>query len=152
MGDFYTVVGRFTAAPTIPGTLCLITAGSTKRLRIWSVEIGSTNAAAVAGAEVSLGAPSTAGTGGASYTPLAEDSAAPASIFTALTATTVWSAEPTQPATWFFRGGIDVLATMLRQPAQPLIIPTSGRFAVRIETDNSATKVQWSCTVRVEEG
>lgn len=151
MGDIYTVVGRFVATPTIPGTLVLITAGATKRLRLHSLEIGSTNAAAVAGVDISLGTPTSAGTGGGAYTPLPEDPGAPAAIFTALSASTVWSAEPTQPTTWFFRGGLDALTTLLRQPDVPMIVPVSTRLAVRVEADGSATKVQWTVTLRVEE-
>ena len=151
MGDIYTVVGRITATPTIPATVALITAGATKRIWIHEVHIGSSNAAAVAGAEFSSGRPTTSGTGGASYTPLPVDPAAPAAIFTALTATTPWSAEPTQPATWDVREGFDVLTSYLWVPKQPLLIATSGRFAVRIETDNSSTKVQWTATIKVEE-
>ena len=151
MADVYTVVGRITAAPTIPATIVLIVGGATKRCRLVDMEIGSSNASALAGAEISVGRPTTSGTGGASYTPLAQDPAAPAAIFTALTATTPWSAEPTQPATWDARLGLDVLTTLLWTPPTPLIIPLNGRLAVRVETDNSATKVQWSCTLRIEE-
>ena len=151
MGDIYTVVGRITATPTIPATAVLVVAGASKRLWVHEVIAGSTNAAAVAGAELSGGRPTTSGTGGAAYTPLAADPAAPAAIFTALTATTPWSAEPTQPATWDFREGFDALASLIWVPKQPILIAVSTRWAVRIEADNSATKVFWTITLKVEE-
>lgn len=151
MGDLYTVTGRITATPTIPATVVLVTAGATKRCWLRELEIGSTNAAAVAGAEISVGIPTTAGTGGAAITPLPIDSAAPAAIFTALTATTPWSAEPTQPATWHLRTGIDALTTFIWVPPVPIVMALNSRLAVRIEADGSTTKVQWTCTLKIEE-
>lgn len=151
MGDIYTVVGRITAAPTIPATVVMVTAGGTKRCWLHEMEIGSTNASAVAGAEISVGIPTTAGTGGVGITPLPIDVSAPAAIFTALTATTPWSAEPSQPATWHLRTGIDALTTFIWVPKHPVLIQISTRLAVRIETDGSATKANWACTLKIEE-
>jgi len=152
MSDFYRVIGRHASTPgAIPSTVLMIVAGATKRIWVHEVQIGSSNAAALAGAEFSLGRPTTAGTGGVAATPVASDSGAPAAIFTALSAATPWSAEPTQPSNYDFRLGLDAVTTYIYTPKVPILVPLSGRFACRIETDNSATKVQWTCTMTVEE-
>ena len=151
MSDFYKVVGRQAGiAPTPPATILLITA-VTKRFWLWELVIGSINSTTPAGAEITVGRPSTAGTGGAAYTPLNQDSGGPAALATALTATTVWSVEPTQPTTWDMRTGIDVLTTIIWVPPKPLLVNVGGRIGVRIEADNSATKVQWACSALIEE-
>ena len=147
----YKVVGRLNAAPTIPATILMVTAGGTKRCWVHELTIGARNASALAGARLSVGRPTTAGTGGASYTPQPLDAGAPAAIFTALSGTTVWSAEPTQPSAYLDEIPLDAVATIVYQPKTPWLIPTSGRLAVRVEEDNSATKVQWTITAIVEE-
>jgi hypothetical protein len=131
----------------------MVTAGATKRCRMMALHIGSQNGAALAGCTVSIGRPTTAGTGGAAYTPLADDPSAPAAIFTALSSSTVWSAEPTQPATYNWQQSFDVVASYIYIPEDPkgILIPLNGRLAVRIEADNSSTKVLWTATMTVEE-
>ena len=151
MGDFYKVVGRLNASPTVPATILLLTAGATKRIRVHELLIGSRNGAALSGARLSVGRPTTAGTGGAAYTPQINTDGAPAAIFTALSGTTVWSAEPTQPASYLDEIPLDVVATLQYRPVEPWIVPVTGRLAVRVEEDNSTTKVQWVVTALVEE-
>lgn len=151
MGDMYTVVGKMTATPTVPATILLIVAGATKRVWVHEVHLGSHNASALAGARVSLGRPTTSGTGGAAYTPVPIDSAAPAAIFTALSSSTAWSAEPTQPATYIWEEGLDAVASYVYVPKAPIPLAVSTRMAVRVEVDNSGTKVQWTATLVCEE-
>jgi len=151
MGDFYTVVGKMGATPTVPATILMAVAGATKRIFIHEVHLGSHNASALAGARVSLGRPSTAGTGGAAFTPTPIDTGAPAAIFTALSSATPWSAEPTQPTNYIWEEGLDAVASYVYVPKAPIVVPTSGRIAVRVEVDNSGTKVQWTATLVVEE-
>lgn len=151
MSDFYTVVGKITATPTPPATIALIAAGATKRVWLHEVHIGSANASALAGTTVSVGRPTTSGTGGAAYTPVPLDAGAPAAIFTALSATTPWSAEPTQPANYIWQQSLDAVASYIWVPKAPILVAVSTRIAVRVEADNSATKVQWTTTLVVEE-
>lgn len=153
MSDFYRVIGRHSATPAaIPSTVLLLVAGATKRIWIHEVQIGSSNAAALAGAEFSIGKPTGSGTGGAAVTPVPTDASAPAAIFTALSAVGApWTVEPVQPTNYDFRLGLDAVTTYIYTPKVPIMCAVSTRFAVRIETDNSATKVQWTTTVTVEE-
>lgn len=152
MSDMYRVIGRHTGTPAaIPSTIVLLVAGATKRIWVHEIQVGSSNGAALAGAEISAGRPTTSGTGGAAYTPLAGDPGAPAAIFTALSASTAFSAEPTQPATYDWRIGLDAVTSYIYTPKTPILVAVSTRFAVRVETDNSATKVQWTVTLTVEE-
>lgn len=150
-GDKYTVLGELNAAPTPPATILLIVAGATKRCWLTELNIGAKNSTALAGAKISVGRPTTSGTGGAAITPQPIDPSAPASVFTALTGTTVWSAEPTQPAVYVYQTAIDVVATEIWTPPEPILINVSTRLAVRVEVDNSATKVQWVVTATVQE-
>lgn len=150
-GDKYTVLGELNAAPTIPNTILLIVAGATKRCWLTELNIGSKNSTALAGAKISVGRPSTSGTGGAAITPQPIDAGAPAAIFTALSGTTIWSAEPTQPGVYLYQTGLDVVATEIWTPPEPILINVSTRLAVRIEADASATKVQWVVTATVQE-
>lgn len=150
-GDKYSVVGQYNATPTIPTTILLITAGATKRCWLTELNVGSKNAAALAGAKFSVGRPTTAGTGGAAYTPQPFDAGAPAAIFTALSASTVWSAEPTQPGTYLYEMGLNAVASVIWTPPEPICINVSTRLGVRIEVDNSATKVQWVVTATIQE-
>ena len=151
MPEFYTAVGRLGTAPTIPATLLLIVAGATKGFLLKELDFGSHNAAALAGAEISIGRPTTSGTGGAAITPQPLNSLDPASIATALSASTVWSAEPTQPGTYLYRFALDVLQNGIWIPPKEIYVPISTRLAVRVETDNSATKVQWAVTATIQE-
>ena len=150
-GDKYTVVGEFNATPTIPNTILLIVAGATKRCWLTELNIGSKTATALAGAKFSVGRPTTSGTGGAAYTPVPIDPSAPAAIFTALSATTVWSAEPTQPGTYIYQAGLSAVASEIWTPPEPILINVSTRLAVRIEADSSTTKVQWVVTATIQE-
>lgn len=157
MGDIYRVIGVINAAPTLPATVFLVVGGATKRCWLKTIHFGSQNGAALAGATVSIGRPTTSGTGGAAYTPLADDTNAPAAIFTALSASTVFSAEPTQPATYIWRQSLDVVASYIFNAQEVstdprgIMIPVSGRLAFRVEADNSATKVLWTATATIEE-
>lgn len=151
MGDMYTVVGKMAATPTSPATILMIVAAATKRCWLHELHIGTQNGGALAGTTISVGRPTTAGTGGAAYTPLPEDPSAPASLFTALSSSTAWSAEPTQPGTYIWQQGLDAVASYIWVPKTPIIVPTSGRLAVRVEADNSSTKVQWVATAIIEE-
>lgn len=150
-GDKYTVVAENNVAPAVPTTILLITAGSTKRCWLTELIFGSKSAAALAGASISVGRPTTAGTGGVAITPQPIDAGAPAAIFTALGAQTVWSAEPTQPGTYLHKFGINAVASMIWTPPEPILINVSTRLGVRIEVDASATKVQWVVTGTVQE-
>lgn len=150
-GDKYTVLGENNAAPAIPSTILLIVAGATKRCWLTELNIGSKSALALAGAKLSLGRPTSSGTGGAAITPQPVDPAAPASIFTALSATTIWSAEPTQPAVYQYQIGLNAVGSEIWTPPEPILIPVSTRLAVRIEADASTTKVQWVVTATVQE-
>lgn len=150
-GDKYTVLGENNVAPAIPTTILLITAGATKRCSLTELNIGSKSATALAGAKLSVGRATTAGTGGAAVTPQPIDAGAPAAIFTALSATTVWSAEPTQPGTYLYQIGLNVVASEIWTPPEPIIINVSTRLGIRIEADASATKVQWVVTATVQE-
>jgi len=149
--DRYSVIGRHTATPATPSTIALLVAGATKRLFVREVILGTETATTATSAAASLGRPTTSGTGGAAYTPLPSDAAAPAAIFTALSATTVWSAEPTQPGTYDRRAAVNVFTTMLYMTESPLVIAVSTRFAARVEADTSGTKQQWTATIVVEE-
>ena len=149
--DRYDVIGRNAVAPAIPSTIALVVAGATKRLFVRRITAGSESAGTATSAGLSLGRPTTSGTGGASYTPVAQDPAAPAAIFTALSATTVWSAEPTQPTNYDQRIGLNVFTTYLEVFEQPYVVAVSARFAVRVEADVSGTKVQWTVTLGIEE-
>ena len=151
MSDFYTVVGKITATPTVPATIALILAGGSKRVWLHELHIGSANASALAGTTVSVGRPTTSGTGGAAYTPVPIDAGAPASLFSALSATTPWSAEPTQPASYIWQQSLDAVASYIWVPKTPILVAVNTRLAVRVEADNSATKVQWTTTLVVEE-
>lgn len=153
MGDLYSAVAVMGATPASPATILLITASASKRLRIRSVEFGSSNASALNGSRVSIGIPTTAGTGGASITPQVVTNGAPPAMFTALSSSTPWSVEPTQPGAYVWQQGLDVVASYVWTPPDKdgFIIPVSGRVAVRVEADQSATKVQWVCTALVEE-
>lgn len=153
MSDMFKVIGRHSATPSAsPSTIVMVINGATKRLWLHELQLGSSNASALAGVEWSLGRPSTQGTGGAAYVPRPVDSSAPAALFTAKTAdTTPWSAEPTQPGTYDERLGIDAVTTYIYTPKTPIVVPISGLLAVRIEIDNSATKAQWTCTLTIEE-
>lgn len=150
-GDKYTVLGENNAAPTIPSTILLIVAGATKRCWLTELNMGSKSATALAGAKLSVGRPSTSGTGGAAITPQPIDASAPAAIFTALSATTVWSAEPTQPGVYLYQAGLNAVASEVWTPPEPLLINVSTRLAVRVEVDASTTKVQWVVTATVQE-
>ena len=151
MSDFYSVVGRMTATPTVPATIALIVAGATKRVWVHEVHLGSSNASALAGTRVSVGRPTTSGTGGAAYTPQPLDAGAPPAIFTALSSSTAWSAEPTQPAAYIWEQGLDAVASYVWVPKTPVLVAVSTRLAVRVEADASATKVQWVATMICEE-
>ena len=150
-GDKYTVLGENNAAPTIPSTILLIVAGATKRCWLTELNIGSKSATALAGAKLSVGRPTSSGTGGAAITPQPIDAGAPAAIFTALSATTVWSAEPTQPGVYLYQIGLNAVGSEIWTPPEPICINVSTRLAVRIETDASTTKVQWVVTATVQE-
>lgn len=150
-GDKYTVLFENNAAPAIPSTIGLIVAGATKRCWLTELNIGSKNAAALAGAKLSVGRPTTSGTGGAAITPQPIDAGAPAAIFTALSATTIWSAEPTQPGTYLYQIGLNAVASEVWTPPEPYVVNVSTRLAVRVEADASATKVQWVITATVQE-
>lgn len=150
-GDKYTVLGENNAAPTIPSTILMILAGATKRCWLTELNIGSKTATALAGAKLSVGRPSTAGTGGAAIVAQPVDSSAPAAIFTAASATTVWSAEPTQPSVYLYQIGLNAVASEIWTPPEPIMIPINGRLAVRVEADASTTKVQWVVTATVQE-
>ncbi len=151
MGDQYKVIGKMAATPAPPATILLVTAGATKRCWLTELHIGTLNGAALAGTTISVGRPTTAGTGGAAYTPLPDDTAAPPAIFTALSSSSVFSAEPTQPATYIWQIGLDAVASYIWIPPKPIIIPLNGRLAVRVEADNSTVKVQWVATCTIEE-
>jgi hypothetical protein len=140
-----------TATPTVPATIALIVAGATKRLFVHEIHIGTSNASALAGTRVSVGRPTTSGTGGAAYTPQPIDAAAPPAIFTALSSSTAWSAEPTQPAAYIDEFGIDAVASYPYIPKVPITVGTGTRLAVRVEADGSATKSQFVVTLKVEE-
>lgn len=150
-GDKYTVLGENNVAPAIPSTILLIVAGATKRCWLTELNMGSKSATALAGAKLSVGRPTTSGTGGAAITPQPIDAGAPAAIFTALSATTVWSAEPTQPGVYLYQAGLNAVASEVWTPPEPLLINVSTRLAVRVEVDASTTKVQWVVTATVQE-
>lgn len=152
MGDFYSVTMKMNATPgAIPQTIGQIIAGATKRIRLHEVHIGSSSASALAGCRLSVGRPTTAGTGGAAVTPQVLTDGAPAAIFTALSAETVWSAEPTQPSRYLHELGLDAVASYVWVPKDPVVAAVSTRLGFRVEVDNSATKVQWTITAVVEE-
>ena len=102
---------------------------------------------------ISIGRPTTAGTGGAAYTPQIVTDGAPAAIFSALSGTTVWSIEPTQPSAYLEEIALDVVNSIVWEPTpgNEIIVPVSGRLGFRVEEDNSTTKVQWQITAFVEE-
>lgn len=150
-GDKYTVLFEENAVPVPPITIGLIVAGATKRCWLTELNIGSKTATALAGAKLSLGRPTTSGTGGAAIVPQPIDPGAPAAIFTALSATTVWSAEPTQPGVYLYQIGLNAVATMIWTPPEPIIVNVSTRLGIRIEADSSVTKVQWVVTATVQE-
>src|SRR3954453_6497947 len=150
-GDKYTVLFENNAAPTIPSTIGVIVAGATKRCWLTELNIGVKNSTALAGAKISVGRPTTSGTGGAAIVAQPIDPSAPAAIFTALTATTIWSAEPTQPGVYLYQAGIDVVASQIWTPPEPILINVSTRLAVRVEADASSTKVQWVVTATIQE-
>ena len=151
MPEFYTAVGRLSAAPTVPATFLLVVAGATKGLLLTELDFGSHNASAIAGSEISIGRPTTSGTGGVAVTPQPLNPNDPASIFTALSGATVFSAEPTQPAAYVYRFPLDVLQNGIWVPQKPIYVPVNTRLAFRVEIDNSATKVQWAATATFQE-
>lgn len=152
MGDIYTVACAMTGAtPATPTTIGLILAGATKRLWVHEIHFGSSNAAALAGTRISVGRPTTSGTGGAAVTPQPIDAGAPAAIFTALSSSTQWSAEPTQPGAYIWQQGMDAVASYPYIPKSPIVVGTATRLAVRVESDLSATRVLWVATFVVEE-
>lgn len=150
-GDKYTVLFENNAAPVIPTTIGLIVAGATKRVWLTELNIGSKNAAAIAGAKISVGRPTTSGTGGAAIVAQPIDAAAPPAIFTALSASTVWSAEPTQPSVYLYQFGLSVLTSEIWTPPEPIMVGINTRLGIRIEVDASATKVQWVVTATFQE-
>lgn len=150
-GDKYTVLFENNAAPAIPSTIGLIVAGSTKRVWLTELNIGSKNGAALAGAKISVGRPTTSGTGGAAIVPQPIDPSAPAAIFTALSATTIWSVEPTQPGVYVYQTGLNAVASEIWTPPEPILVNVSTRLAIRIEADSSTTKVQWVVTATFQE-
>ena len=152
MADTYSVIGRLAAAPTVPATILLMVNGATKRSRLVQVTVGSHNSTTANGAEITIGRPTTSGTGGAATTPVALDPAAPAAIFTSLSGSTIFSAEPTQPANYDYRIALDTLVTGIWTPPREFVVPVSGRVGFRIESDSSTTKVQWTITAHFEEG
>jgi hypothetical protein len=151
VSDIYTVQGRMAATPTIPATVLLIVAGTQKRLWVHEILVSSTTATASASAEFTVGRPTTSGTGGAAVTPQPEDAAAQASLFTALSSSTAFSAEPTQPAAYIDRVALNTLTSYLYVPKFPILVAVSTRLAVRVEADSTATKVQWIAQMTVEE-
>lgn len=157
MADVYTVVGK-TVGPvpaTLPTTMLLLVAGATKRLRILRVEVTNLAALAATGAaqaRFTCGRPSTSGTGGAAVTPAPVDTSAPASIATALSGTTVWSAEPTQPAQYDADFGVNQYGGTFWVPPREFVIPVNGRFAVRVEADAATARTQYEASVTFEEG
>ena len=150
-GDKYTVLFENNVAPVIPTTIGLIVAGATKRCWLTELNIGSKSATALAGAKLSVGRPTTSGTGGAAIVAQPIDAGAPAAIFTALSATTVWSIEPTQPAVYLYQIGLNAVGSEIWTPPEPILINISTRLGIRIETDSSTTKVQWVVTATVQE-
>jgi hypothetical protein len=150
-GDKYTVLGELNATPTPPATIVLVVAGATKRCWLTEVNWGSKTATALAGAKLSVGRPTTSGTGGAAITPQPIDPGAPAAIFTALSGTTVWSAEPTQPGVYLYQAALNAVASEIWTPPEPILINVSTRLAVRVEADSSTTKVQWVVTLTIQE-
>lgn len=151
MSDMYTVACVMGATPTVPATIGMVTASASKRLWVHQIDFGSLNAAALAGARISVGRPTTAGTGGAAATPQPIDAGAPAALFSALSAATPWSLEPTQPGAYIWQQGLDVVASYPYIPKVPLLVNVSTRLAARVEADASSTKVQWVVTFHVEE-
>lgn len=149
-GDKYMVTGENNAAPTIPSTILMLLAG-TKRAWLTELNIGSKSATALAGAKLTVGRPTTAGTGGAAIVAQPEDTAAPAALTTCASATTPWSAEPTQPSVYLYSIGLNAVASEIWTPPEPILIPATGRLAVRIEVDASTTKVQWVVTATFQE-
>jgi len=140
MGDFYTITGTESGSPGArPRTLALLLAGATKRVWLHEVHIGSTSASALAGTRFSVGRPTTSGTGGAAYTPVPVDAAAPAAIFTALSSSTIFSAEPTQPASYIWSQGLDAVASYVWVPKSPIVVGISTRLALRIESEATPT-------------
>lgn len=150
-GDKYTVLFENNAAPVIPTTIGMVTAAASKRVWLTELNIGSKTAGAIAGAKISVGRPTTAGTGGAAIVPQPIDPSAPAALFSALSATTVWSAEPTQPGVYLYQFGLSVLTSEIWTPPEPILINVSTRLGIRIEVDASATKVQWVITGTFQE-
>lgn len=149
-GDKYTVVWEENATPVPPITIGTISTGGTKRVWLTELNIGSKTATALAGAKLSLNRASDAGTGGAAVTPRPVDAAAPAAIFTSKSATTIFSVEPTITAV-LWQIGLNAVATIIWTPPEPILLPISGFACVRIETDASATKVQWVVTATFQE-
>lgn len=150
-GDKYTVLFENNAAPTIPSTIGLIVAGATKRVWLTELNIGSKTATALAGAKLSVGRPTTSGTGGAAIVAQPVDAGAPAAIFTALSATTIWSVEPTQPGVYLYQIGLNAVASQIWTPPEPILVNISTRLAIRVEADSSTTKVQWVVTATFQE-
>lgn len=149
-GDKYMVLGENNVAPAIPTTILLLLTG-TKRAWLTELNIGSKSATALAGAKLSVGRPTSSGTGGAAIVPQPLDAAAPACLTTALSASTVWSAEPTQPAVYLYQIGLNAVASQIWTPPEPILIGAATRLAVRIEVDASVTKVQWVVTATFQE-
>lgn len=154
-GDKYTVIFENVVAPVPPVTIGTISTGATKRAWLTELNIGSKNAAALAGAEFSIHRATIAtGTGGTAYTPNPIDPGAAASLFTAKSANTlVWTVEPTfaLPAQAIYRIGLNAVASEIWTPPEPIMIPLSTMLVIRIEADASATKVQWVVTATVQE-
>lgn len=149
-GDKYMVTGENNVAPAIPTTILMLLTG-TKRAWLTELNIGSKSATALAGAKLSVGRPTTAGTGGAAIVPSPVDAGAPACLTTAASATTVWSAEPTQPGVYLYSIGLNAVASEIWTPPEPILIGAATRLAVRIEADSSTTKVQWVVTATFQE-
>lgn len=149
-GDKYTVAWEENAAPVPPITIGTISVGATKRVWLTELNIGSKTATALAGAKLSVNRAADAGTGGAAVTPRPIDPSAPAAIFTAKSATTVWTVEPGTLVV-LQQFGLNAVASFIWTPPEPIMFNVSTFAAVRIEVDSSTTKVQWVVTATFQE-
>jgi hypothetical protein len=117
-----------------PKTLLQYTAPSTKVAVLIRVDFGNINSETSTQEEYDILRQTTAGTGGASVTPAPLGGYA-AAAGTALSASTAFSAEPTaSTVVWRDTWNIVTGVTQLFLPEERIIVPPSGRIAVRFPT------------------
>jgi hypothetical protein len=119
---------------TGPKTLLQYTAPSTRIAVLTRVRLGNINSEVSTQEEFEILRQTTAGTGGASVTPAALNGGA-AATGTALSASTAWSVEPTA-GTSLVRDVWNIVSGQIELPLpeERIIVPPSGRIAIRLPT------------------